>query len=161
MPKIIQLLSALVLAGSVGGAFADGAKSYPLSPVYKEECGSCHVAYPPALLPPASWRALTGGLARHFGSDASLDAAKTKEISDYLEAGAARRDKYASTDAKGGPLLRITEGDWFLRKHRDGHDGITSSVWKLPAVKSPANCAACHRGAEQGGYSERDIRIPR
>lgn len=160
MSTIIKLMSAVVLAGGVGGALADGAKSYPLTPAYKEECGSCHIAYPPALLPPASWRAVMGGLPRHFGSDASLDAAKAKEISDTLDAAATRRDRAAATDAKGRPLLRITESDWFLRKHRDGHDGITSAVWKLPAVKSPANCAACHRGAERGDYSERDIRIP-
>jgi hypothetical protein len=34
-------------------------------------------------------------------------------------------------------------------------------VWRLAAVKSPANCAACHTTAEQGDFRERNIRIPR
>ena len=36
---------------------------------------ACHVAYPPGLLPAASWQRLMANLPRHFGTDASLDAA--------------------------------------------------------------------------------------
>lgn len=158
------LLSALAL--TLGGllavpALADGVKSYPLSAVYKEECGSCHVSYPAGLLSAASWRAVMAGLDRHFGSDASIDAARAREIGQFLGANAARQSKYQTVDAQGKPLLRITDGSWFKREHRDGNEGITAAVWKLPSVKSVANCAACHRSAEQGLYSENEISIPR
>ena len=158
LKRIAVLLAAGVLSGS---ALADGSKIYDLSANYKEECGSCHVAYPPALMSSASWRAIMSGLNKHFGSDASLEAAKAKEIEAYLTANSARKDKYAAVDEQGHPLLRMTESAWFRREHRDGHDGITASVWRLPSVKSPANCAACHKGAERGDYSERQISIPR
>lgn len=142
-------------------AAADGAKTFPLSPLYREECGSCHVAFPPGLLNAASWRAVVAGLGRHFGEDASLDAGKTRQIAGFLENNAARREKYAAVDAAGQPLLRITEGAWFRREHRDGHDGLTPAVWRLPAVKTAANCVACHRRAEAGDYAESGIVIPR
>lgn len=161
----LRVMSALLFSALfsvlVGAAVAGESKSFPLAPAYQEECGSCHLAFPPALLPVASWRAVMAGLTRHFGSDASLDQAKAREIGNYLDANAARREQYATRDAGGRPLLRITEGDWFRREHRSGHDGITAAVWQLPSVKSAANCAACHRGAAQGDYSEREIRIPR
>lgn len=159
--RLSQVLSVLSLSLTAGLAFADGAKIFPLSATYKEECGSCHVAYPPELMSQSSWRAVMRGLDQHFGSDASLDAAKAREIGAFLETNAAWRDKYATFDAQGQPLLRITDGAWFQRKHRDGDDGITPAVWKSPSVKSVANCSACHRGADQGDYSEGDIRIPR
>lgn len=157
----MSLPLALVLGAAASPARADDNNYYPLSASYREECGSCHVAYPPVLLSAASWQAVMNGLERHFGSDASIEPAKAREIGQFLAANAARRAKYESSDTNGRPLLRITEGAWFLRKHRDGHDGITSAVWRLPSVKSPANCSACHRQAEQGDYSESAIRIPR
>jgi hypothetical protein len=55
--------------------------------------------------------------------------------------------------------LRISEAAWFKREH-DAHE-INPAVWKSPRVKSPANCAACHPGAERGNYNERDIKIPK
>ena len=153
---VVGLAASMV--GSVG--FASD-RAYTFSASYKEECGSCHVAYPPPLLSASSWRAVMAGLDRHFGSDASLDPAKAKEIGHDLELDSATKAKYSSVDANGRPRLRITEGEWFRREHRSGSHGITDAVWGLPSVKSSANCAACHRGAEQGGYAERDIVIPR
>ena len=156
----LSILVAVLSIPMSGGAWADGANSYPLSPLYKEECGSCHVAYPAALLSTASWQALMAGLDRHFGTDASIDKAKAQEIGIYLQANAARQQKYVSADAQGRALLRISESEWFQREHRAGHDGLSAAVWKLPSVKSPANCGACHQGAEQGRYAEREISIP-
>jgi hypothetical protein len=37
---------------------------------------------------------------------------------------------------------------------------VPASIWKDPRVKSPANCGACHRGAEQGRYGERELEVP-
>ncbi len=120
---------------------------------WKAECGTCHVAFPPHLLPAASWRAVMAGLEKHFGSDASLDTATGKEIGLFLETYASRM-RFEPT-AK--PLLRITETRWFRSEHRE----VDSHVWKSQKVKSAANCAACHTRAEEGRFGEHDIRIPR
>jgi nitrate/TMAO reductase-like tetraheme cytochrome c subunit len=120
--------------------------------VYRAECASCHIAYPPQLLSKESWRALMGDLANHFGTDASVDAKTAQEIQRYLEANAG--------GARAGevkPPLRITETHWF----RHEHDEVPAAVWKVPAVKSAANCGACHTQAERGDFSERSLRVPR
>ena len=54
------------------------------------------------------------------------------------------------------PNDRITESAWFVREHR----GIDPAVWKLPSVKSAAQCAACHTGADRGDFDDDRIRIP-
>ncbi len=128
----------------------------PLLPKYQQECASCHIAYPPGLLPSASWKRLMEGLPRHFGTDASLDAATVQELSGWLQAHAAdtgARRRVSTPPAED----RITRSPWFVREH----DEIPPATWKLPAVKSPSNCAACHQRADQGVFDEHDVRIPR
>lgn len=110
----------------------------PASPAYRAECGSCHVPYPPQLLPAESWRALMVRLDRHFGSDASLEAKTAAEIGSYLERHAGHRA------APAGPEPRITETRWFRKEHRN----------EIPAGKKPADCGACHAGAERGLYED-------
>ncbi len=132
---------------------ASGKVATPTDPGYAQECGSCHVAYPPRLLSASSWRALLGNLDHHFGVDANLDDHTLAAISRDLEGNARQRE----IAPEGRPVLRITETRWF----RHEHDEVPETTWKLPAVKSPANCAACHTTAEQGNYSEHNIRIPR
>jgi diheme cytochrome c len=34
-------------------------------------------------------------------------------------------------------------------------------VWARPAVKSPANCSACHPGADSGHYDDDTVTVPR
>lgn len=140
----------------VGEAIAGGGKQFPLDATYKEECGSCHLAFPPQLLAPASWREIMAGLARHFGTDASVDPAKARALAGYLDANAGRSERFA---AAGN--LHVSRTPWFGKEHRNGHDGLTAAIWSSPAVKSPANCGACHQGAEGGDFSERNIRLPR
>ena len=120
---------------------------------WRTECGACHVAYPPQLLPPSSWNAVMAGLDRHFGTDASLDAATGTEIAAFLEENAGRERRARD----GAPSLRITETRWFEREH----DELAASIWKHPQVKTAANCSACHIGADQGSFSEHDIRVPK
>jgi hypothetical protein len=128
-------------------------KSFDVTnPVYNAECGSCHVAYPPALLPAGSWQAILSGLDKHFGTDATVDAKSLAALRTFLDANAGR-DRRAGA---GTASLRISETDWFRREHRK----VPATTWQGAAVKSPANCAGCHTGAERGDYSERGIRVP-
>ena len=142
----------LCVAAWAAPAWADGkGPRVPPLPAYKNECSACHVAYPVSLLPPASWQRLMTKLPKHFGTDASLDAATTQQISDWLAAnGGGRR----ATEPP--PEDRITKGRWFIREH----DEVPAPVWKRRDVKSAANCAACHTQAAEGSFREREIRLP-
>jgi len=148
--RTILLLLALLIANS---AHASGEAFRATNPKWKAECGSCHVAYPARLLSAESWKAIMAGLNKHFGSDASPDAASTAEILAFLEQNASHR----KPDPAASPQLRITETRWFLRKH----DEVSAATWKNPLVKSAANCAACHTQAENGDFNERSIRLPK
>lgn len=143
----------LAAVGVVHTALADGGGQASLLPKYQQECAACHVAYPPGMLPATSWQRLMGNLKNHYGTDASLDAATIKDLSVWLgtHAGTYKRVK------EEPPQDRITRSAWFIRKH----DEVAPATWKLPVVKSAANCAACHTRADQGEFNERDIRIPR
>lgn len=122
---------------------------------WKEECGSCHMAYPPRFLSAESWHALMSGLDKHFGSDASVDAATATEIGNFLEQNASTKHRRSSSGNE--PPLRISKTSWFLSEHRK----VADRIWKDPQVKSPSNCAACHTRADSGSFSERDIKMPR
>jgi hypothetical protein len=124
-----------------------------LLPGYRQECAACHLAYPPGLLAAASWQRVMSTLPRHFGTDASLDAASTKALATWLAANAGTYKRVREAP----PEDRITRSAWFTRKH----DEVPAAAWKRPAVKSPANCSACHAQADQGDFNEHNVRIPR
>ena len=148
-----KALRCLLLAAATLPAWADDAgPRVPLLPAYKQECGACHTAYAPSLLAAPSWQRLMSNLPRHFGTDASLDAATAKQLSDWLAANATGKRARETP-----PEDRITRSAWFVRKH----DEVAPEVWKRKAIGSAANCAACHTQATDAAYSERDIRIPR
>ncbi|CAN5648849.1 hypothetical protein BH11PSE7_BH11PSE7_37900 [soil metagenome] len=129
-------------AGTVAGAAA----------VYAQECASCHTAYPAGMLPARSWERVMNGLEKHFGTDASVDAATVRQLSGWLQANAGTYKRVAEEP----PQDRITRSAWFLRKHHE----IDPSVWKAASVKTAANCAACHTQADQGNFSERQLKVP-
>lgn len=152
----LRAVTGVLLAALLLPAQADSARPrLSLLPKYEQECAACHIAYPPGMLPAASWQGLMGRLDQHYGTDASLDAASVREIAQWLErqAGTYRRV------AEPPPDHRITRSAWFLRKHRA--DEVPPELWRHPAVKSAANCAACHTHAAQGRFNERDIHLPR
>ncbi len=149
-------LHACLLAGLAATPFtwADSGRAMPriVPPAYTGECGACHIAYPPSLLPARSWQRIMTGLDNHYGTDATLDDATFRQLDTWLQAHAGTYKRVTSEP----PEDRITRSAWFDRKHRD----IDATVWKLPDVKSPANCAACHRGAEQGQFDDDNLRQP-
>jgi hypothetical protein len=120
---------------------------------WQTECSACHMAYPPGMLPAASWKEMMGTLDKHFGSDASLDEATVAEILPFLEQNAAP-ERAVSLDK---PVLRITETAWFTRQH----DEISTATWKRDSIKSASNCMACHTGADKGNFDEDSVRIPK
>lgn len=143
---IVMALLLLVLAGHAREAGADDDRFTASNAKWQAECGSCHIAYPPQLLPAETWRKIMNGLDKHFGSDATLDPAAAADIGAFLAANAARGKRAW----RAGSALRITETAWFRKEHRK----ISDARWKSQKVKSAANCAACHAGAERGEYDD-------
>lgn len=115
------------------------------------ECGSCHVAYPAKLLTRSAWERVLGSLDRHYGVDASLDDATLATVSRQLA------PPTAAPAATNAALPRITTAAWF----RDEHDEVSAATWRRPAVKSAANCDACHPRAAGGDFDEDRVSIPR
>lgn len=150
--RAATLLAACALAGAAHADDRATPRAPPL-PLYTQECGACHLAYPPGLLPAASWKRLMDTSPRHYGADASMDAATRQQVADWLaaNAGTTKRVREAPPDD------RISRSAWFIRKH----DELPATTWQRPAIKSAANCQACHPRADQGAFNERDIQIPR
>lgn len=156
---VVTGLAALVVtAGVFTRAQAGGSHYFPpvQDKLTQAECGSCHLAYPPSMLPAASWKKMMGSLDQHFGDNASLDAQSTAAITSYLVANAGD----AGGSAYGRKLLRGLAGDaapqrittlpkW-VREHRE----VSQREWARKEVGSKANCAACHKGAEKGYFED-------
>jgi hypothetical protein len=98
-----------------------------------------------------------GSLEDHFGTDASIDTETAASIETFLVQNAKRKKADGKTDSTAGNApLRITGTRWFVHEH----DEISAAKWKSPAIRSAANCGACHREAEKGSFRERDIKVP-
>jgi hypothetical protein len=180
--KFVALLTAtlLMVAGNafadeddfwswIGGGTLDGYRGIGVRPVnnkqYKEECGSCHFAYQPGLLPAKSWEKLltAQGLHDHFGEVADLDKDTLDALREYVLANSAEKSYYkiprkitiATED--GEAPLRITETRYIKRKHH----GIPDKMVKdNKDVKSLSYCNACHTKAEKGIFKEDTVSIP-
>ena len=130
--------------------------------IYQEECGSCHLAYPPGLLPSASWNAIMNGLDDHFGDNAELPSNLNAQIMAFVDAHASDRgDRMKNArllrDTKGDTPLRITELPYFKAEH----DEIPRRmVEDNPEVRSFSRCDACHQGAAKGRFDDDAIVIP-
>jgi hypothetical protein len=132
---------------------------------YQEECGSCHFAYQPGLLPAKSWEKLltAEGLHDHFGEVADLDKDTLQAIRDYALSNAAEKSYYklarkvAVASEDGEAPLRITELRYIKRKH---HRIPEKMIQGNKDVKSLSYCNACHTKAEQGIYKQDTVSIP-
>ncbi len=131
--------------------------------LYKKECGSCHFAYQPGLLPALSWEKMMAGLENHFGDNAELLKEDQVEITMYLIANSADYSDHKasikisrSLDGMGNPL-RITDTPYFINEHNE----IPAKMWKdNPKVKSLSYCDRCHANAEAGSFNEHNVNIP-
>jgi mono/diheme cytochrome c family protein len=165
----VWVLSGLLVAAGVALADEDwgGRRGAAVAPVqdarYARECGSCHMAYPPGLLPARSWQKLMGNLADHFGDNAELPPEDVAAITAWLTGNAADSPVYPRPQRITASLpdtvtpLRITELPAFAAAHRELPARLVSGN---PQVKSLSQCSACHRNAEAGSFNEREISIP-
>lgn len=132
-------------------------------PRYTAECGSCHMAYPPGLLPARSWVAMMSNLNDHFGDNAELDQETTAALTRYLVENSADGSDYrrsrqiVRTLALDAVPLRISELPYIGHEHAEIPQRMIASN---PGVGSLSNCNACHQRAQQGSFREREIQIP-
>jgi cytochrome b len=131
--------------------------------VYRKECASCHMAFPPNVLPAGSWKVVMAHLQDHFGDDASIDGTSKKEIEVFLVGNSAEHSleeasiKLIRSIGAGNTPLRITDIPYWKKKHRP----LEPSIFRRGTIKSRSNCLACHKWSEYGSFEDSDIRIPR
>ncbi|WP_300827039.1 cytochrome b/b6 domain-containing protein [Helicobacter sp. UBA3407] len=120
---------------------------------YKQECGSCHIAYAPFLLPKSAWDSMMSDLENHFGDDASLEEETHARIAAFLE-------KYASdvvntkfTQQKESQQIAITKTPYWEIAHRK----LNPKIFTTKAIKSKANCQTCHKDAESGIFAKNAV----
>ncbi len=141
---------------------AKKAAPFKVNNLWKSECQSCHMLYPPSLMKAESWTKLMGGLKNHFGENAELDPNDLKEIQQFLVENSADQTNYKrglkmmQTKNNNVPIS-ISETDYFKRKH----DEISPAVFKRKSIRTAANCLACHPGAERAYFEEDDVVIPK
>jgi hypothetical protein len=130
---------------------------------YTNECGACHFAYQPGLLPQRGWERIMNSLEDHYGDDASLEPALAEAIRRYLLENAAdlasqsRSRAFVAGLQDGSALPRITQTNYFRREH---YEIPARFVQDNPDVRSFSNCQACHRTAAGGVYNEHQVMIP-
>lgn len=161
------LICGLSLLGATMVAQADGRKNATASSttappsMYEKACGSCHMAYPPMLLPAASWSKIVPTSGEHFGDKLDLTADQLREVQSYLTTNAADRVSAKLgrkiTESLGGasPEL-ISEVPYIVRKHRK----VPPATFARTSVGGLGNCMSCHPGAVRGDFNDDAVKIP-
>lgn len=169
----VALLFAAATAGAAsfsGYLFANPQQPYrpfvgpelPDDATWREECGGCHLAYHPLLLPARSWERLMQEQGDHFGDDLALDAETTAAIVAFLRANASERElteaawKINASTPPGETPLRITETRYWRAVHRR----IAEAAFDTEAVRGRHDCGACHLDAALGTFEDAAMRIP-
>ncbi|MGE3541700.1 MAG: cytochrome b/b6 domain-containing protein [Candidatus Tectimicrobiota bacterium] len=165
------LLAAALFATLVGGAAGilqwlsrfpppHSLRTLPPNSTHQQECGACHYALHPSLLPAASWAALMVSLGEHFGEDASLDGPTARQLAAWLVENAAETFDTESANRFRVVALedpyRVTSTPYWVRKHAS----VPPEVFRRRSVQSKVNCQACHRDAASGRFDDQAIAMP-
>jgi cytochrome c553 len=132
------------------------------NPAYKENCGACHFAYPPELLPSGSWSKILAALPDHFGESVEVDPEAGKTIGEYLRAESAESSSAATAlkimkSIRNQTPQRITEIPYIQKMHHE----VNQNVFKRESIGSLSNCAACHTTVENGIFDDDYVKIPK
>jgi len=129
--------------------------------LYRDECGACHLVYPPELLPETSWRKIMEGLHDHFGEEIILLEGPERLILIWLESRSAENSsedhaiKIMGSLGRNSPI-RITDIPYIRKEHKD----ISADIFDRESVGTFSNCAACHLDAESSIFNKEDVAIP-
>lgn len=134
----------------------------PDNAAWRRECGDCHLAFHPSLLPARSWQHMMATLSDHFGEDVTLDAETASEIGTFLTTNAAETlpsepaHRILASIPAGQSPLRVTETGYWKHKHA----GIADKYWSAPTVGRRSNCKGCHLDADAGTFEDAGMRLP-
>jgi len=134
----------------------------PQNETWNTECGDCHLAFHPSLLPVRSWQRLLDEQNDHFGEELMLDQETIDELLAYSKANSAEQEateaawRFNTTIPTSEAPIKISATGYWKRKHQD----IPDAVWKRPDIRSKTNCNACHLDAKQGWFEDAAMRIP-
>lgn len=106
--------------------------------LYLENCGSCHVALPPEVMPTETWRRLLQEPDQHYGQQLQpLIGPSVVLMWNYLQT-------YSRPFAEGEPIpYRVSESRFFKALHPQVD---------LPQSVKPGSCVSCHPGVAQFDY---------
>jgi diheme cytochrome c len=171
--KLIAAI-ALLAAGSVAfGADDRYVKEKPGSmngflPVkneqYLKECGACHFAYLPGLMPARDWEAVMTTLDKHFGENVQLPEPTRAALLRYLTENAADRSPYHGSQWLNDNIpashttRRITAIPYVAFKHTVVKEAISRNF--AIAVRKLTNCQQCHTEIENGSIGIHELYIP-
>lgn len=126
--------------------------------VWKSECGECHMAFPPSLLPSRSWDYLLKNADNHFGEvltfkNETLEALrKTFANHSAEEEWTESAHKINRSLKKDQVPLRISDTPYWFKKHAE----IKPETWNnLDTAK--ARCEKCHSDAYEGIFDDSAI----
>ena len=133
-------------------------------PLYVKECGSCHFAYSPGLLPARSWELQMKRLESHFGENVNLDPGTRAQSQAYLVDNAADRSGYEGSRV----FMERVEADQTpyrlrdVRLFREMHYIVTRVMNTDPRVKvkTLSDCGACHQLAAEGSFGNSELAVP-
>ncbi|MBT4088638.1 MAG: cytochrome C [Deltaproteobacteria bacterium] len=136
-----------------------------LNELYREECGQCHFAYSPGLLPEKSWQKLLSlaSLKDHFGEELEFTESDRNRISTYLINNSAEKSNYKRSRkimkqiSRSEVPLRITSTRYIKNKHRKIPQKLIADNDK---VGSLSNCNSCHKEADKGIFDDDTVSIP-
>lgn len=157
------LLAGVLIFGAYGVVInvkAGEQNPYVRDTTYIEECGACHLAYAPGLLPEKSWTGIMQGLADHFGENAELDAETSAYIADYLaryalKGGHPSRISQFLRNMPEAPPLRITLLPGFIAAHDIVRERLELDEF-AEGFLSP--CVDCHRTANSAVFDKELLR---
>jgi len=136
----LVLAAALVASNALGAGFFHSVRD----PDTKRECGACHMAYPPSLLPARSWARIIGHLDSHFGENASMAEPTRARILAFMTQNAGDSGLANGWFMRGVPVsatpARITDMPFW----RSIHGAFPVNSFKRPGVKKAGNCIGCH-----------------
>ncbi len=134
----------------------------PMNDTWNEECGPCHLAFHPSLLPRRSWTAMWAGQHEHFGDDLALSDDTLRTLDAFAQAHATEAEESEAAweigrSVPGGEApLRITK----TRRWNELHARVDDAVWTHERVGGRSDCAACHEDAEAATFDDGAMRLP-
>lgn len=131
----LLVAAAGAVAVAVASAPAATRVGPPVAEVWARECGDCHLAYPPSLLPGAAWERLLAEDADHFGESLALPPDVAAELRAVAAAGAAERAqnefaaRVAGEDVADGQITRTRA---WADAHAEVPPGRSAGRLRLP-----------------------------